>query len=572
MIKKVRYPTVEDVRPIALLDVSQKLYLTFLRGDIEEHIKRNHLERNNQIGFTGGGRLEYGHFLLQHMVEEAWRKKGRVKMVVMALDFSKAFDSVDRKKLVETMISYKINPLVINLIAKLYSGDETILTIGGKEVRLKLNAGIRQGCPASALLFKIVTYEIMKRLEEVGVKFETTRYSLNSIFYADDSIVVARTVEEARRNLAVIKEASKVFGLEINERKSKVMIFRTRGRGGRDDEIPEAGTVEGMEVVRSLKYLGICINDRRDIFKKHKVELVDKAEKMALQTYSMIERCCSRVVIGKTFWKTIVLPSVLTGIGLMTLTYKQRTKLQQIEDGVFRKILGARKFAPLEVLRGEVGSSSMQSRLIQSKLLLVKSIMDGQNELMKEALEGVRENEFDKMNIGITSCLRKVGIEYERLRQMSKEEIKRKVRDRDDEVWLNGLREKVTVDLYLEYKGKIQEARVYDNSLKSDLFFAARSNTMELNELRARWRKGEPTCDLCGAEREDLMHFILKCRPLEGKRRGVIEKFRSDCDRDTLGALLFGTEGEDCEEVKSMMWDLWVERQRKLGVRWMGRG
>ena len=68
------------------------------------------------------------------------------------------------------------------------------------------------------------------------------------------------------------------------------------------------------------------------------------------------------------------------------------------------------------------------------------------------------------------------------------------------------------------------------------------------------------------------MHFILKCRPLEGKRRGVIEKFRSDCDRDTLGALLFGTEGEDCEEVKSMMWDLWVERQRKLGVRWMGRG
>ena len=29
MIKKVRYPTVEEVRPIALLDVSQKLYLTF---------------------------------------------------------------------------------------------------------------------------------------------------------------------------------------------------------------------------------------------------------------------------------------------------------------------------------------------------------------------------------------------------------------------------------------------------------------------------------------------------------------------------------------------------------------
>ena len=86
------------------------------------------------------------------MVDEAWEKKGRVKMVVMALDYSKAFDSVDRRRLVETMVTYKINPLVINLIARLYSGDETVLTIGGKEVKMKLKAGIRQGCPAFSFI------------------------------------------------------------------------------------------------------------------------------------------------------------------------------------------------------------------------------------------------------------------------------------------------------------------------------------------------------------------------------------------------------------------------------------
>ena len=117
------------------------------------------------------------------------------------------------------------------------------------------------------------------------------------------------------------------------------MIFRTRGRRGRDNEIPEAGVFEGMEVVRNLKYLGIVICDGRDIFKKHKVEMIDRAEKMALQTYSVIERCCSRVVMGKTFWKAIVLPSVLSGIGLMSLNKKQMNKLQRIEDWVFRKIL-----------------------------------------------------------------------------------------------------------------------------------------------------------------------------------------------------------------------------------------
>ena len=90
--------------------------MSFLREDLEDHLGRNHLSRDNQIGFTAGGRTEYGHYLLQHMVEQAWKGEKAVKMVVIALDFSKAFDSVDRKKMVETMVRYKVNPHVINLV------------------------------------------------------------------------------------------------------------------------------------------------------------------------------------------------------------------------------------------------------------------------------------------------------------------------------------------------------------------------------------------------------------------------------------------------------------------------
>ena len=71
------------------------------------------------------------------------------------------------------------------------------------------------------------------------------------------------------------------------------------------------------------------------------------------------------------------------------------------------------------------------------------------------------------------------------------------------------------------------------------------------------------------------MHFVLKCPALEGKRRDVIGKYEGESDRSTLGALLFGTGREDCEEVKGMLQDLWVERRRKLGVmgiRREGRG
>ena len=66
---------------------------------------------------------------------------------------------------------------------------------------------------------------------------------------------------------------------------------------------------------------------------------------------------------------------------------------------------------------------------------------------------------------------------------------------------------------------------------------------MELNELKERWGKGSSRCDLCGEEKEDLEHFVLKCPRLESKRRGVIGRFKRNGDRDTLGILLFETRG-----------------------------
>ena len=91
LIKKTRRPTVKDYRPIALLDVGYKLYMGFIKNEIEDHIKKNHIGRENQIGCTKGGRFEYGHFTLQHLVEEVWDKEWRKsKMVVIALDFLKA--------------------------------------------------------------------------------------------------------------------------------------------------------------------------------------------------------------------------------------------------------------------------------------------------------------------------------------------------------------------------------------------------------------------------------------------------------------------------------------------------
>ena len=123
LIKKINKPTAKDLRPITITNISYKMYMSFLRREVEQHLENNGLIKDNQTGFTEGGRSEYNHLILQYLVERAHQKKE--KLIVIALDFKKAFDSIDRRKLIEALIEYRINPYVIDLIAKIYSNDKT---------------------------------------------------------------------------------------------------------------------------------------------------------------------------------------------------------------------------------------------------------------------------------------------------------------------------------------------------------------------------------------------------------------------------------------------------------------
>ena len=85
LIKKVARPTEREYGPIAVMGVASKLYMSHVRKEIESHLRRNGLGRDNQIGFTEGGRIEYAHFILQYMVEDSLKvKKGERGLIVMA--------------------------------------------------------------------------------------------------------------------------------------------------------------------------------------------------------------------------------------------------------------------------------------------------------------------------------------------------------------------------------------------------------------------------------------------------------------------------------------------------------
>ena len=95
-------------------------------------------------------------------------------------------------------------------------------------------------------------------------------------------------------------------------------------------------------------------------------------------------------------WKSLVLPSVLYGPNVITLTENDSKKLQVIENGVYRKMLGAPKYAPNCTLRGEVGASLMATRVMSGRLQYIRSIMQGSNEMMKEVIREIMQDDKNK--------------------------------------------------------------------------------------------------------------------------------------------------------------------------------
>ena len=91
----------------------------FLREKIEEHLKIWSHTFENQYGFTQGGRVEHCMYTLAYVSNRKFKSnKKRHKTLYFAMvDFKKAYDSVDRKKLIEVLIKYKVNPKIIKILS-----------------------------------------------------------------------------------------------------------------------------------------------------------------------------------------------------------------------------------------------------------------------------------------------------------------------------------------------------------------------------------------------------------------------------------------------------------------------
>ena len=99
--------------------------------------------------------------------------------------------------------------------------------------------------------------------------------------------------------------------------------------------------ISNKEVVEELKYLGVIVQAKRNVFEGQKNEMMKKNHQKIER--SVIEKSCHRVMMGKTYWKGVVLPSALYRVEVIDMKGEEIDKLQKEENTAMRKILRAPK-------------------------------------------------------------------------------------------------------------------------------------------------------------------------------------------------------------------------------------
>lgn len=331
--KKPNAKLCDQHRLISLINHVTKSFTKIIHKRIYNKCEAN-ISRS-QFGFRKALGTREAIFGLQVLVQRC--RDVNKDAYLCFVDFKKAFDTVNHEQLLNILQKTDIDDKDVKIMASLYWGQTARVRVGNEFTELaEIKRGVRQGCILSPLLFNIYSEEIFKKsLENAKEGIRINGELTNNIRYADDTVILASSIEELQQIMERVNVASEEYGISLNFSKTKWMLISKR-----QQPPPQQLRIQNQLInqVESYIYLGTTVTAEW----MQSTEIRARIEQARAAFNNMKRLFTSKdlsLPLKIRLVKCYVFPVLLYGAEAWTLTEALMKKLEAFEMWVYRRIL-----------------------------------------------------------------------------------------------------------------------------------------------------------------------------------------------------------------------------------------
>lgn len=531
----------DNYRGVTLLSAISKTFECVLNNRLYRWAEGEHKLRDEQGGFRPKRRAADQMFLLRE-ITAARRERGLATFCAF-IDVRKAYDTVWRDGLWQSLWDLQARGKMHRMLRAMFSSVERAVSMDGELSRpFVVELGVAQGAVTSPFLYATFINSLLAELDASGRGVTIGGARVASLAYADDIALVAPTPDDLRALLELLTQHARRWRFRFNAVKSNVMVFGTKRQiEEADSERFQLGPDE-IRVTRDYKYLG-C---EASAFLGKSTAVIDRLVRVARFKGSDLSGPggCRfngvHAVRSINLWMAYVRPVLEYGVEIWTPTRLQAKKIESVLCDFARHALGVDRRTGNDVLLSELGLISLAARRDELRLRYLRHLctMDPERTVAKVFRHRCEEVDAGRAERSLCAQYRTLAQRYDlgeawRTRPSDTDswsdwlpKVHQAVVELDLKERKERLEQKVSTTNYRVVKplGRLsRSAYLYGRGLGVWLKLRLRVDNLPLLDVLARTARPPmsehcASCLLCGGEREDVRHFLLRCSALQRER------------------------------------------------------